>query len=218
METTTGRELATLRNLAAVSEPTCSPPRSPARRTIPKAIHEIVGELKVRFQHGSGGDAEGFRARAALLAEDLADVPAALLRTAAATWVREQPFMPTAADLTRLMREELGRRDRQAEPINPPPGFDAAEAFASTRNAALASDPTARQDIEWVAINGQAQLRYKAETRFLHYDRHDPDRVAPDEVDHVNSGLRFVGAEFRFNRNGYPIAADRLSEPAKASA
>lgn len=163
-----------------------------------------MGGLKVRYQHGSGGDAEGFKARAALLAQDLADAPADLLRVAVAAWVRESPFMPTAADLTRLMREELDRRDEIARPHAPEPGHDPAQAFCDQRNAAMESDPNprARKDIEWVLVGGSPQLQYK---RKPPYDRGNPDRCDPAAVARLNTGLQHVRASFRFNANGYPF-------------
>lgn len=154
----------------------------------------------MRFQHGSGGDPEGFRARCALLAEDLADVPADLLRTAAAAWVREQPFLPTAADLTRLMREELERRDREAAPPQPPrPGFDPARSFCDLRNATIAASPDPHRSIEWfVDDTGEPKLRYRREPL------PGVAPIHPDDVAARNRSLATARATFRYDVGGYP--------------
>lgn len=160
-----------------------------------------MGELKVRFQHGSGGDPEGFRARCALLAEDLSDVPAELLRTAAAAWVREQPFLPTAADLTRLMRDELERRDKAAAGGSRDDRTDVqrAQAFCTERNAALTSPdhPRHRDGLEWfVDASGAARLRYRT----------DCDRgivpIHPADVGARNAVLARMNATFRYDDGG----------------
>lgn len=152
----------------------------------------------MRFQHGSGGDPDGFRARCALLAEDMADVPADLLRIAAAAWVREQPFLPTAADLTRLMRDELERRDREAAPRpNPRPGFDPVRSYCDLRNTGLSANPNPNRIIEWFVDDaGEAKLRYR------------PEQLAgiapihPDDVEKRNATLSIKGATFRYDVAG----------------
>lgn len=201
-ETTTlpGRDLSPWQDLGAATARTCSPPPSRARKTIPKAIHEIVGELKVRFQHTSGGDPEGFQARVALLAEDLWDSPPMLLRRASVDWVREHPFLPTASDLIKLMREALEARDREAERPAPPPGYDWAQSYCNQRNANMASNPEGRRDIEWVVVGGAPQLvpRVLAEEATL-------ERVAVDQVDRLNRGLRKFNAPFRYSPSGWPF-------------
>lgn len=221
----TGRDLMPWQDLGADTRPTCSPPRTPVRTTIPRAIHEIVGELKVRFQHTSGGDPEGFKARAALLAEDLADAPAMLLRRAAVAWAREQPFFPTAADLVRTMREQLEAADHAAakERAAPPPGYDPARAFCDQRNSDLRAgrrpagpDGKPRTDTEWhVMAGGECKLRYLQPGP---YDPGDPDRCDPREVDRLNWGLRYGKAAFRFDRDGRPFGlapgANDLTIPA----
>ena len=162
-----------------------------------------MGELKIRYQHGSGGDVEGFKARLGFLATDLADVPPDLLRPAVATWVRESPFLPTAADLIRIMRETLEARDRAATPAAPPPGYDEAQAFADQRNAMMVANPHGRQDIEWHVEAGSPQLRYKRA------GGDKVDRAAPADVPALNRALRKFAAPFRFTTDGYPYDTDR---------
>lgn len=217
MEDQTGRALAPWPNHGEAMEPTCSPPRTPARRTIPRAIHEIVGELKVRFQHGSGGDPEGFRARTALLAEDLADVPAELLRVAAAAWVREHPFLPTAADLTRLMREELEQRDRASTPSKADTRTDdqRALAFCDERNAALATfdHPRRRDGIEWFVDGGGA-----ARLRFVPRPAVRLASVHPGDVPARNASLQRSNATFRYDADGCPRDLTFAEEDARLAA
>jgi len=157
-----------------------------------------MGELKIRYQHGSGGDVEGFKARLGFLATDLADVPPDLLRPAVATWVRESPFLPTAADLIRIMREALEARDKAATRPSPPPGYDPAQAFGDQRNAIMASKAEGRRDIEWfVDTAGEPKLRSK------HVAPPSIERVAPHDVDRLNRALRKFSAPFRYDRAGY---------------
>ena len=158
----------------------------------------MIGELKVRFQHGCANDPEGYKARCGLLAEDMADAPPLLLRLAIAQWVRESPFLPTAADLTRIMREELERRDKAAAPAEPPPGYDWAASFCNLRNAALERLPTDERRGEWAVVNGEPKLVP------FHRDPPPPpiDRIDPSQVEIRNRALRKYGATFRYDRNG----------------
>ena len=201
-ETTTlpDQELSPWQDLGAATVLTCSPPPTRARKTIPRIIHEMIGELKVRFQHGCANDPEGFKARCALLAEDLADAPPLLLRLAIAQWVRESPFLPTAADLTRIMRDELERRDRAAAPASPPPGYDWAQSFCDQRNATIVSKRSATDDRqnEWF-VDGSGNPQMRSVQRAVVAQ----SRVDPCDVDRLNRALRKYGAPFRYNRAGY---------------
>lgn len=172
-----------------------------------------MGELKIRYQHGSGGDPEGFKARLGFLATDLADVPPDLLRLAVATWVRESPFLPTAADLIRIMREALEQRDKAATRPSPPPGYDPSQAFCDQRNAIMASNVEGRRDVEWfVDKNGEPKLRSK------HVAPASVERVARNEVERLNRALRKFSATFRYDRAGYdfdlPAGAIDPTDPA----
>ncbi|WP_375381744.1 hypothetical protein [uncultured Sphingomonas sp.] len=157
----------------------------------------MIGELKVRFQHGSGGDPEGFRARCGFLAEDLADAPPLLLRLAIAQWVREQPFLPTAADLTRLMREELERRDRAASPASPPPGYDWAQSFCDQRNADIIAKADPHRAMTWQVMTGEPRLMEEREKRAP-----DADMIPPAEIDTFNRNMRKFGCLMRCRPDG----------------
>ena len=184
----------------------------------------MIGELKVRFQHTCGGDPEGFKARCGFLAQDMADAPPLLLRMAIANWVREHPFLPTTADLTRLMREELLNRDRASAP--PPPGsldsrtkLQQAQAFCDSRNPVERNKQHKPCDhIEWfVNAHGDPALRFIPTTPAPAIGR-----VDPRDVDRLNRALRKYGAGFRYNRAGYdfdltPGQADPTSSASEAA-
>ncbi|WP_419825158.1 hypothetical protein [Sphingomonas sp.] len=155
-----------------------------------------MAELKVRFQHTCGDDPEGFKARVGLLAEDLADAPPLILRRAVVEWVRTSPFLPTAADLIRLMREALEARDggpRTAAPA----GFNWMEHVAAKRNAEMAADPHARQGVAWVVLDGSLQLRPCAPPP----PRPD-DRLARTDVRDANRLMRKLGLLTRYHLDG----------------
>ncbi len=82
-------------------------PAEPKRRSVPAAVGRIIGELGLRFRPSAQADLEAHALAIKLLTEDVADVPAHLLEAAAKRWVREQRFMPKAAELIALARGEL---------------------------------------------------------------------------------------------------------------
>ncbi len=135
---------------------TCSVPPSRGR-TIPKEVHRIVAELGLRYRPTYAADLEAHRARLALLAEDLADAPPALLEDAVREWARASRFMPTAAELVTLMRAALDAADRQ-----PPP---ASASLAAAYNAARL---TGRDDLQWIGTGDSLRLVPIAEARRLH--------------------------------------------------
>jgi hypothetical protein len=115
-------------------------------------------------------------------------------------WVREHPFLPTAADLIRIMRDALEERDRAAQPLRPAPGYDWAQSQCDQRNARMADDPSGRRDVEWVSVGGDPQLRPRGQDRTI-----TVERVAIDEVHRLNRGLRRFNAPFRYNAKGWPF-------------
>ncbi len=218
-ETTTlpGRELSPWQDLGAASARTCSPPPSRGRKTVPKAIHEIVGELKVRFQHTCGGDPEGFRARVGFLAEDLADSPPLLLRKATVEWVREHPFLPTASDLIGLMRGMLEARDQADQVLRTKPGEEWEQAYCDQRNAKMAANPEGRQDVEWVMVNGRSQLVAKHRPAPAPPPPPEQERIPRADIDTFNRNMRKFGLGMRCGRDGRtftlkPGAADPTVE------
>lgn len=67
-------------------------------------------------------------------------MPPQRLEKAAAHWVRSSAFLPTAADLIRLVRNFAEGAGAGGKPLDQ----------ASRRNAQMDQDSTARQDIRWV--------------------------------------------------------------------
>lgn len=93
-------EIGPTRALTSYAKPTqTSKPSAEVRR--------IIGELGLRYRPSAQTDLEAHAARIALLACDLATIPPHLLRRAVDRWVRESQYMPTAAELIRMAREEL---------------------------------------------------------------------------------------------------------------
>ncbi|MEN2787974.1 hypothetical protein ACFOKI_16475 [Sphingomonas qilianensis] len=131
----------------------------------------------------------------ALLARDLADVPADRLERAITEWVRTERWMPKAADLVDICQRH------QRDDLNLQPEVrgvtDEVAAFVDARNALLAHAPKGRKDIEWfVDASGQAKLRYKG------FESISPDRVPVEDVDRYNSALSKFGADFRWDCDG----------------
>lgn len=133
----------------------------------------------------------------ALLARDLADLPPDRLEHAINAWVRAERWMPRAADLVALCQQQQ-RAERQPVAANDRSPRASAEAFADSSNAAMASDPRARKDIEWYVDDAdEAKLRFKQAAPVM------PNRVAPNDVDRFNRALRKYGSDFRWDANGY---------------
>jgi hypothetical protein len=84
------------------------PPVPPKpKKSVPPQVGRIIGEIGLRYRPNNEGDLEAHAQRLRLLAEDVADVPPALLETAAKRWVRESHFMPRASDLIALARSNM---------------------------------------------------------------------------------------------------------------
>ena len=93
---------------------TCSSP--PAKPKISAATLEAISQLGLRYQPSAQGDMQAHGARVALLANDLADIPADRLRAAIARWVSFRPFLPKASEL-RSIAENLDGQPLDAEAL-----------------------------------------------------------------------------------------------------
>ncbi|RSV15665.1 hypothetical protein CA235_07365 [Sphingomonas sp. ABOLF] len=80
-------------------------PEQPKKPNVPPAVGRIIGELGLRYRPSAQADLEAHAMALKLLTEDVADVPVSLLEKAAKLWVRENRFMPKAAELIALARE-----------------------------------------------------------------------------------------------------------------
>lgn len=109
---------------------TCS--ATPSPRKPPAEVRRLIGELGLRYRPSAQADLEAHAAAIALLARDLADVPAYHLSRAIDEWVRESKFMPKASELAAV-----------AKRLSVPSGFDPVE----YGNANLRRE--GRYDIHW---------------------------------------------------------------------
>jgi hypothetical protein len=82
------------------------------KKNVPAAIGRIVGELGLRFRPPVAADLEAHALRLKLLAEDVADLPAHLLEAAVTAWVRDNNFLPKAAELVALARATVSQQSR----------------------------------------------------------------------------------------------------------
>lgn len=143
---TANRALTAYEEIGPTRQSICSTRRSPAP-TIPKEVHRIVAELGLRFRPTSSADLEAHRGRLALLAQDLADAPPALLDQAARDWSRSSRFMPTAAELVALMQSAINAADRRPLPAS----ADLAASYNAARTAG-------RDDLEWIGEGDSLRL------------------------------------------------------------
>lgn len=89
----------------------------PKRRTIPRAIANLIGKVGLRYEPSVKSDLEAHAARVALLAEDMADADPRKLAVAIQQWVATRPYLPKASDLNELMAE-IGRRPSDSECVD----------------------------------------------------------------------------------------------------
>jgi hypothetical protein len=75
-------------------------PASPKRP--PAAVQKLISELGFRYRPTSQTDLEAHAAALALLACDLAEMPAGILDKAIKQWAIKSPFLPKASDLIAL--------------------------------------------------------------------------------------------------------------------
>ncbi len=174
-----------------------SQPRQNSPPNVPAKIKALIAELGLRYRPTATADLVAHGALLALLARDLADLPPERLEQAIYAWVRAERWMPKAADLVALCQQQQ-RAEFQPVVANDRSPRSSAQAFANSRNAAMATEPTARKDIEWYVDDAdEPKLRYKREAPAM------PDRVALHDVDRLNRALRKYGAGFRWAANGY---------------
>lgn len=76
-------------------------------------IRKIIGEIGFRYRPAAQADLASHAARLGLLAQDVADVPPALLERAATRHARQSEYMPKAVDLINLARQ-IDEEDRGA--------------------------------------------------------------------------------------------------------
>jgi hypothetical protein len=162
---------------------------------VPAKIKTLIGELGLRYRPAAAADLAAHGATLALLARDLCDLPYDRLEQAIHAWVRNERWMPKAADLIALCQrhqaEEFGSRTARHG------NNSSVDAFVDARNASLLSGASNRKDIEWfVDASGEAKFRYIQREAAL------PDRVPLADVDRYNRALRKYGADFRWDRNG----------------
>jgi hypothetical protein len=127
-------------------------PKQISQPSVPAAIRKLISELGLRYRPTSQTDIEAHTAMLALLAIDLADLPASLLDRAIAEWVTSSPFMPKAYDLVELSRKLL-------PPANPSAAVPKSNhELAARNNHELDMNPSGRRDIRWVADAGGVHL------------------------------------------------------------
>lgn len=112
----------------------------PSQKNVPSAIKRIILELGLRYRPASPDLLESHQLKLAAMMVDLSDMPPARLEKAAAHWVRSSAFLPTAADLIRLVRNFVENGEGGGKRLD----------VASIRNAQMDQDSQARQDIRWV--------------------------------------------------------------------
>ena len=174
-----------------------SQPRQSSSPNVPAKIKALIAELGLRYRPTATADLVAHGALLALLARDLADLPPDRVERAINAWVRAERWMPKAADLVALCQQQQ-RAEFKHIAANDRSPRSSAQAFADSRNAAMATEPTARKDIEWYVDDAdEPKLRYQREAPIM------PDRVALRDVDRLNRALRKYGAGFRWDASGY---------------
>jgi hypothetical protein len=113
----------------------------------------LIGRLGLRYHPANSADLSSHQAMLVLLAEDVAMLPEDLLDKAIQRHVNTSPYMPKAADLTRLAREiELSRTTAL-----PRTGKSYAHDLAASYNAR-----GTRPDVEWFVNDaGEVKIRHR---------------------------------------------------------
>lgn len=113
----------------------------------------LIGRLGLRYHPTNSADLASHQAMLTLLCEDLATIPADVLEKAIQRHVATSPYMPKAADLTKLARDIVA-----GQSVSIPRGGESyAHDLAAARNAQMT-----RTDIEWIVdSNGQLRLQDK---------------------------------------------------------
>jgi len=120
----------------------------PLRKPPSAAIKRIIAELGLRYRPSGQADLEEHAASLALLARDVAEVPADLLQEAAGRHALQSPFMPKASELIGLAQDILRGTGSGAEAD-----------MAHRRNQQLREEGNPKR-LEWFYDEaGQIQLR-----------------------------------------------------------
>lgn len=117
----------------------------PSRRKTPPtppAIQRIISELGLRYRPNDRTDLEAHAARLALLAADLADVPARFLELAAKDWARRNPYLPKASELVALAKAYV---DRTQAPSSKDMDIEKRRRMLPRMN-----QTRTRDDVEWI--------------------------------------------------------------------
>lgn len=150
--------------------------------------------MGLRYRPSAQADLADHAAGLALLANDLADIPAEYLDRAIRQWARENKFMPRASELAEIaqgmIRKEGGSK------------FDP-HAHCRHGNAHLAE--LGRSDLRWIVVNGQPTLeqiglRPPVPRKDLMDRRGEP--MTEDETDELNQRLEGLGATARYRPDG----------------
>lgn len=120
---------------------TCGAEQSRKSPPPPPAIRKIIAELGLRYRPNDRADLEAHAARLALLAADLADVPARYLELAAQDWARRNPFLPKANELAALAKAFA---DRTQAPNNRDTDVEKRRRMLPRMN-----QTRIRDDVEW---------------------------------------------------------------------
>jgi len=135
---------------------TCSD--KPKRTSPPNArIRDAIAKLGLRYRPTSATDLEAHAGQLALLATDLADMPADLLNRAVEDWAVRSPFMPKAFDLIQLAQSYLPK-PKEAQPTGPTDW----EMLARRYNDRMAADPDTRRDVRWTAHATGISMQFDA--------------------------------------------------------
>jgi len=163
------------RNLPAPREPSRpSAMPQPSAETI-----SIIRLLDVRFPPNNSTSEEDREAQVLLLASDVADIPAHLLRAAATEWVRTKAFMPKASELRNL----AGQARKGEEPDE---RVEVGRRVAENYNQRLACE-TPDKGIRWVYDEKSDSLKLKP----LHELRTQPEpRCTPEEAAEIRRMMR----------------------------
>lgn len=140
---------------------TASSTRSPPSA----ATKKLILELGLKYQPNSADQQAGHDAKVAMLTEDVAEIPPALLREVIDHVVRTSPFMPRAADIHHFAKNIGARRSAQ--------GVQSQDEVVAAGNANLAEK--GRMGLLWVLnSSGQAELISRAEHERRSRPQHPP--------------------------------------------
>lgn len=151
-----------------------------------------MAKLGLRFRPTSATDLAAHTALLALLANDLADVPADLLNRAIEDWATRSPYMPKAFDLVQLAKSYLPKPQVVKE------GPTDWEMLARRYNDRMGADPEARRDVRWTASPTGILMQFDATYR-TPMDRFIDDlaakRLTQADVDRAPKFWRGVAEE-----------------------